>query len=236
MTYSPILAIATAAFEILVAGWAFRGAGDRSIRLTTSVILVLLAGYQITEVAICRDLGAAGFLPRLAFIDVTWLPALGLVLVGQIRRPRSSALHGVGRAMLAAAAGIVLWIILDRSFASASVCSAVYARYTHAAPRFLAYSIYYWLGLFGMAALSGYGVLTCEDAHRKRLMAQVLVGTLAFVLPSIGVSWFVPTAAGALPSIMCHFALLLAVFLARMILIERRGTAEEPADAIGQAA
>jgi hypothetical protein len=30
----------------------------------------------------------------------------------------------------------------------------------------------------------------------------------------------------ALPSIMCHFALLLAAFLVRLLIIERRGTLE----------
>jgi hypothetical protein len=236
MAYSPILAVATAAFELLVAGWALRGAGDRSILRTTAAILVLLAGYQITEVAICANLGAAGFLPRLAFIDVTWLPALGWVVIGQVRRPRSAGLRGAGLSLLAAATGIVVWIVLDRSFASASVCSAVYARYTNAMPRFLAYSIYYWVGLFGMAALSAYGMRTCEDPHRQRMLRQILVGTLGFVLPSVALSWFVPTTAGALPSIMCHFALILAVFLARMVWIERHEDAEASAEPISQAA
>ena len=236
VAYSPILAMATAAFEILVAAWALMGGGDRALLRTTSLILFLLAGYQITEIAICADVGAAGFLPRLAFIDVTWLPALGLVLVGQIYRPCSRLLRGIGGGMLVAAAGIVLWILVDRAFASASVCSAVYARYTHAMPRFLAYSIYYWLGLFGMVSLSAFGALRTEGGRPRRLLTQVFAGTLGFIVPSFAVSWFVPAAARALPSVLCHFALILAVFLARMIWIERHSGSEESASAIGEAA
>ncbi|MGD9676026.1 MAG: hypothetical protein AB7V19_05010 [Candidatus Bipolaricaulia bacterium] len=222
MEYSPILAITTALFEVAVAAWALWGPGDRGVVRTTATILLLLAGYQIMEVAICADVHAAGILPRLAFLDVTWLPPLGLVLVAQLYRPRSRLLHAAGRSMLAAALGIAFWIVLDPSFATASVCSAVYARYTHAMPRFTLYAGFYWVGLAGMVALSGYGAKASADPHRRRLLVQVLLGTLGFVVPAAVASWFVPTARGALPSVMCHLALILAAFLARMIVLERR--------------
>jgi len=229
MEYSPTLAVATAAFEIIAAAWALTlpyarrfGSrrdrfGYRTVMWSTGAILLLLAGYQLTEVAICADVSAAGFLPRMAFIIVTWLPALGLLLVAEIQRPRSGFLHGCALVMLGASAGIVAWIALDRSFATASVCNAVFARYAHAQPRFQFYAAYYWVGLLGMAALSGYGVHTSADPRRRRMHAHVLVGTLGFVLPSILLSHFVPAARSALPAVMCHFAIILAVALAHML-------------------
>ena len=247
MGYSPVLAVATAVFEVIVAGWVLAlrprgaisgGAGrrcslsdQRVIARTTGAILLLLAGYQITEVAICADVGTAGFLPRLAFLVVTWLPALGIVLIAQLRRPKSRFLYGSALAMLAAATGIVVWIVVDRSFATASVCNAVFARYAHAQPRFQLYAGYYWLGLLGMVALSAYGVFTSTDLHRRRLLSHVHAGTLGFVVPSILASLFVPTARGALPSIMCHFALILAIFLARMVWVLRADPARESSEA-----
>lgn len=247
MEYSPILAVATAVFEVIVAGWvlAFRPRGTaagetgcriglsdrRAIARTTGAILLLLAGYQITEVVICADVGAAGFLPRLAFLVVTWLPALGILLIAQLRRPTSRILYGSALAMLVAAAGIVTWIVVDRSFATASVCNAVFARYAHVQPRFQLYAGYYWLGLLAMIALSTYGVFTSTDLHRRRLLSHVQAGTLGFVVPSILTSLFVPTAQGALPSIMCHFALILAIFLARMVWVLRAGPAREGTEA-----
>jgi len=231
MEYSPVLAIVTAAFEIVVAAWALdrvrRTRDGRRVLVTTSAILLLLAGYQLAEVAICADVTAAGFAPRLAFIIVTWLPPLGLLLISQLRRPRSRVTSGAAYVMFAVAAGIVVWIAVDRSFATASVCNAVYARYAHAMPHFLIYSSYYWLGVLGMALLSGYGALTCRDGRRRGQLTQIFVGTLAFVVPSIAFSWLVPPARGALPSIMCHFALLLAVCLALLIHLENRRAEQE---------
>jgi hypothetical protein len=235
MDYSPGLAIATACFEISVAVWALRGPGERSIIRTTGVILLLLATYQIIEVSICSNVSAAGFLPQLAFIAVTWLPPLGLVLIANLYRPRSRMLYRNAYSMLAVALGIVVWIALDRGFVSVSVCTAVFARYTSAAPRFMLYSGFYWLGLLGMVLFSGYGVKTCDDCHRRRLLFQVFAGTLVFVVPSLLASYFVPPARGALPSVMCHFALLLAIFLTRLIYLERQPAEEEETPVIVQA-
>ncbi len=237
MDYSPILATVTAAFEIAAAGWVlatrFR-APSRGIIGTAGAILLLLAGYQLAEVAICANVTADGFLPRLAFILVTWLPPLGLLLIAQLRRPRSPAVDRLSYAMLAAAAGIVVWIAVDRSFASASVCNAVYARYAHAMPRFLVYASFYWLGLAGMALFAGQGAITCRDPRRRQQLSTLLAGTVAFVVPSAPLSWFVPPARGALPSIMCHFALLLAVCLVRLAALERGRPEEADASAVVQ--
>jgi hypothetical protein len=231
MEYSPILAVATAAFEILAGAWALSlvrssRIGSRSIPATTGAILLLLAGYQLTEVGICADPTAAGFLPRLAFLVVTWLPPLGLLLVAQIARPRSRLFRAAAGAMLALGAGMAVWIVLDPSFATASVCGAVYARYVHAMPRFQIYGAYYWLGLLGIAAFSAYGILSCDDPARRRRLADVHVGTLAFVLPSIAVSYVAPATRGALPSVMCHFALVFAVALVRMLWVMRAAASE----------
>ena len=232
MDYSPGLAIATALFEISVAVWAIRGPGNRSIIRTTATILVFLASYQLIEVGVCANSAAAGFLPRLAFIAVTWLPPLGLLLIAKLQRPRSRMAYGNAYSMLAAAAGIVIWIVLDRGFVSSSVCSTLFAHYTNPMPRFALYSGFYWLGLLGMIVHSGYGVKTCRDPHRRHLLSQVFVGTLAFVLPSLIVSSYVRPAEGALPSVMCHFALIFALFLTRLIYLERRPAEEEQTPAV----
>lgn len=234
MEYSPGLAIVTALFEITVAIWALRGPGDRSIIRTTAGILALLATYQIIEVGICANEDAAGFLPRLAFIAVTWLPPLGLLLIAKLQRPRSSLAYGSAYSMFAAAAGIVVWIVLDRGFVSSSVCGALFARYTNPMPRFVLYSGFYWLGLAGMIVHSGYGARTCADPHGRRLLFQVFAGTLAFVLPSLVVTHYIPPANGALPSVMCHFALFLAVFLTRLIYLERRPVEDEQTPAVAR--
>ena len=106
MSYSEILVWATAAAEIAAAGWTLLGRfrrGSRAVVETAVAILLLLAGYPLAEVAICARVDAAGFLPRLAFLFVTWLPPLGLLLVAQLSPSRSLLLRGSATAALVAA-------------------------------------------------------------------------------------------------------------------------------------
>lgn len=222
MTYSPVLAIGTALFEILAAAWVLSGPGRRPIVRTTAAILFFLAGYQVVEAAICSLAPGNGFLPRLAFMVVTWLPPLGILLVSFLLGPGARTARLFAYGMLALALGIELWIAFDTSFATLSVCNAVYARYDHAMPGFLAYSAYYWLGLLGLVALSAHGATRPRDAHAGRLAKLVLIGSTAFIVPAVLTSRFVPATEGALPSIMCHFAILLAIGLVRLIHLERR--------------
>jgi len=221
MSYSPALAIATAIFEVVVAVWAVRGPGRRDVIRTTSAILLLLAAYQLVEVLVCAQLPTYGFTPRLAFIVVTWLPPLGLLLIAQLSRSLARLNYAAAYAMLAAALGIVVWIGVDARFVSDSVCTVVYAKYANPLPRFLVYAWFYWIGLFGMVALSTLDLVTTRP-QRNRPLEALLSGSLGFIVPAVICTHFVAPAQGALPSIMCHFALILAASLVFVVRAERR--------------
>lgn len=222
MTYSPVLAIATAIFEVSVAFWALRGPGRKPIIRTTSAILILLAAYQMAEVLVCSRAPTYEFMPQMAFIVVTWLPPLGLLLIAQLSSAQAHVNYAISYFMLAVAFSIVVWIAFDDRFVADSVCNVVYAKYATPMPRFQIYSWFYWVGLFGMVVLSALGVRNSHDLEQQRLLRSVLLGSLGFIVPGIIVTNFVAPAQGALPSILCHFALILAVFLTRLINYERK--------------
>ena len=68
----------------------------------------------------------------------------------------------------------------------------------------------------------------------RRLFAELRTGSVGFIVPSLLTTWFVPTATGALPSIMCHFALVLAIFLTRMVAFERKLAVEPDSPRVPQ--
>jgi len=224
MNYNPILSIFTASLEIAAAVWAFRGPGRKFIVRTTGTILLFLAGYQIIEALLCAGLIQAPhqFLARLAFMTVAWLPPTGLLLVAQLYPARSRRVHHFSYAMYIFCAVLVGWIIAQKDFVSESVCLVVFARYSNPTTLYQTYGLFYQTGLIGMLALSAYGVTVCDDSRQRLLLGQVLLGSLAFILPSLVTVAVIPIAEAALPSIMCHFALLLALFLIRLVSIERR--------------
>lgn len=221
MGYLPILSILTALFEIIAAVWALRGPGRKSIVYASSAILFLLAIYQILEVIVCTAPLAANFYPKLAFISITWLPPTGLLLIALLYTSKTRAVYGYVRSMFVLALLMVFWVLLDKHFVSDSVCTIVFARYLNPTSKYLIYSGFYWLGLLGMIILSAYGVKIFHDPNRL-LLRQILIGSIAFIAPSLITVLIIPPTKGALPSIMCHYALLLAIFITRLIVLERR--------------
>ena len=228
MEYNPLLALLTAGVEIAGAVWALRGPGRRPLVRNVAFILFFLAGYQIVEAVFCSGLlpATGSLLPRLAFMLVAWLPPLGLLLIARLWPGASPGPGWFARGMFLLCAGLVAAIALSPQFVSQSVCLIVFARYSHPSPLYQTYGYFYQGGLMGMLFLSAYGVMVCDDRKQRLLLGQVLLGSLAFIIPSLAVVSIVPVAENALPSILCHFALLLALFLLRLVQIERREQVE----------
>jgi len=222
MTYSPVLSILTAIFEISVAIWALSGRGRKRVIYTASAILILLAGYQILEVIICT-MGRALFLSKLAFITVAWLPPAGILLISYLFTGSKHRMISIySKVIFVAALIIVIWILFDNGFVVDSVCRVVFAQYDNPMPKYLYYSGFYWIGLFSMMLLSAMGLGSVQNSLNVRQLKLLLTGTLAFIVPSFIVEIIVPNMQGTLASVMCHFALFLAVFITRLIYLERK--------------
>ncbi|MCK5145525.1 hypothetical protein KAR48_02155 [bacterium] len=219
--YSPYLSILTAMLEIVAGIWALAGTGRKSIIRISSALLFLLAGYQIMEVLACGSGGGSVIISKLAFVDITWLPPLGLLLIAKLLTPRSKAVIRFAWGMICAASIIVLWIVIDSQFVSISVCSVVFAKYQNLMPQYLLYCIYYQLGLLGMIGVSAWGMRSSVNPYHRRMLRYIFWGTLAFVAPSSIIVTFLPAAQGGMPSIMCHFALIFAGFIVRLVALEK---------------
>jgi hypothetical protein len=122
----------------------------------------------------------------------------------------------------AAAAAMAVWILLEPHFVNMSVCRVVFARYATARPVYTVFGAYYQFGLASMLIGSAAVMAGMEDGVRRRHLADILMGTLCFVLPSLLIDITIPAARGAIPSIMCHFALIFALFLVRLVQREQR--------------
>jgi hypothetical protein len=233
MNYNPILSIATATLEVGAAVWALRGPGRKPIIHTVSAILFFLAAYQIIEAIFCTGSPVSlEFLPRLAFMVVAWLPPTGLLLVARLYPTKTHTLYYFAYAMFILCGVLVASIAVDKAFVSATVCEIVFATYTNPTPLYQTYGLFYQSGLMSMLLISAYGVTICEDNHQRLLLGQVLLGSMAFIIPALATVSMIPIAQNALPSILCHFAALMALFLIRLTWIERSGMVSEDAGRI----
>jgi hypothetical protein len=223
MRYSPLLALVTGLLEIGAGIWILisRSPGRRRILLPAGIIFLLLAGYQFAEIAVCAR-PEHKFLTQLAFLDITWLPPLGLWLGGQLGSPRNRWIRAIAAVDMVLALGLSVWILADPGGITRSVCQVVIARFFPSRIFEQVYGLFYEGSLVLIIFAGAAGMASSEDPIDRRHWANLQTGILGFMLPALAVSLLSPEPAGLLPSVMCHFAIVLAVSLYALALRERR--------------
>jgi hypothetical protein len=223
--YFPWLSIATAVFEIAAAAWVLRGAGRPAIKQRTALVLVLLAAYQIAEVWVCSDPDAL-VRARLAFCCIVWLPTAGLSLMAQYEGGPSPRVALFLKASVLWCCVLCVWVLVDPTFVTGTVCSTVLATFSHDAMLFhYAFGGFYEFGLLAVM-LSGTVVMRRAESPLTRAHAADLqMGTILFVIPAFVTQVIWRDLDPSLPSLMCHYALILALFMVRASLREQRAAA-----------
>lgn len=211
MEYSPVLAIVTGTLEIAAAVFfIIKIRQKKNGTLILISILFLLAGYQILEALNCSGV-FYGRLTRAAYIDITWLPPLGMLYIAG--RQDRQLLRVISYIYLTIALAFSIWYIADADSVRLSHCENVIAAYfTHDVINLL-YSLYYQSGILFMAAVPSVIRSRIADAGQKNNLLYFQLGVIFFMIPSLIAVMVSRVFSHALPSVMCHFALILAVFI-----------------------
>ncbi len=219
MDYLPHLSWAIGTAEILAAAWAFSRRRRHPVVPVAAALLAVLGGYQILEVFVCASPDAT-FLARLAFADVAWLPPLGIWLVVTLAYPRGSWPWRAAMAFLGLAGFFTLWSLLVPGFVATTTCQVVFARYfpgESADVYYKAYGAYYDVSLVVMVFGTIRAMADSADPLHRRMLGDFLTGSLLFIIGALALMATFAAFTRHTPSVMCHFALLLAVFLVRMV-------------------
>jgi hypothetical protein len=147
---------------------------------------------------------------------------LGLWLGGQIGAPRNRWIRAAALADIAFALGLSIWILADPGAITRSVCQVVIARYFPSRLFEQIYGLFYQgslvLIIFGGAA----GMASADNPINRKHWANLQTSVLGFMFPALAMSLLSPEPDGLLPSVMCHFAIVLAASLYFLALRERR--------------
>ena len=219
--YSPLLSLFTAAFELGAAAWVLRLGLETRMRNLLIGLFVILAGYQLAEIWVCNAPEDA-FRARVAFCDVTWLPVLGLELVALVAGLKSAFWKGVLRFQWVLAAGLCVWMMVDQSFVIGTVCSTVVATYLHGTPFHNVFGGWYETLMFAIVIGAGVGMVRSESPKVRATLLDFQIGILGFTIPAFLAQLIFKKLDPSLPSLMCHFALILAVFMVRIARRESR--------------
>lgn len=214
--FSPPVMVATFLIELSLAVWVVWRYKLNTITRLAVAILVSLAVFQLAEYNVCEGSFGINSLDwsRLGYIAITALPPLGFhlatKLAGQQRRATVILAYVSGVAFAA-------FFAFSGHGITSSACLGNYVIFETAPGSTLFYSIYYygWL-LFGTTY--AFTQARTLPNHRAAALRALGFGYLAFIIPTTTVNLVAPETLAGIPSIMCGFAVILAIVLAGEVL------------------
>jgi hypothetical protein len=188
-------------------------------RLIT-MMLVSLAVFQLAEYYVCTGIGSmARPWSRVGFVAITALPPLGLHLMHELAAKPKRQLVKTAYALMAVYVG---YFLFSPGTFTGHECTGNYVIFQFTANVTGLYSLYY----FGwLLASIGLGMSWANQLMRSKSSRQqlesvrgLIVGYLVFLVPSALAMSVNPSVRRGIPSVLCGFAVLLALILVFYIL------------------
>jgi hypothetical protein len=200
--------IATFAIEIILAVYtAWRYKLNRTSRLVVAMF-TFLAIFQLAEYMVCGGLGmSANTWARIGYVSITMLPPLGVHLAFALAGKTNKAIVG---GTYVAAAGFMGYFLLASDVFTGSQCMGNYVIFQLGTTAAHLYTIFYYgLLLFTIGLCFQFAGVVAEK--NKRALHAFIAGYVLFMLPTTVVNTIDPSTISGIPSIMCGFAVLLAL-------------------------
>jgi len=215
--FSPPIMIATFFIEIGLAMYvSWRYTLNEVTRLAVA-LLTLLAIFQLAEYNVCEGsfgINSLGW-ARLGYVAITLLPPIGFHLATKIAGQKQR-----GLVAFAYTAGIAfaLFFAFSGDGITSPACLGNYVIFKSAPGSVWLYTLYY----YGWLVMSVVYAFTRAKAgiakHKARALMSLALGYVAFILPTTAVNIADPSTISGIPSIMCGFAVILAIVLAGDVL------------------
>lgn len=199
-----IIEIAAAAYTI----WRYKLNEVAKIAVAT---LVCLAIFQLAEFNVCESGWISSALAsRIGHVAITLLPPLGIHMIYAIAGAKKRPLVWPAYIAGAAFAGFFLF---GGQF-TGNTCYGNYVIFQILPDTSKIYSLYY----YGLLGLSLWLCAALKTEKTKAALYGLAVGYLAFILPTTAVNIMDPITLSGIPSIMCGFAVMLALTLVFWVL------------------
>lgn len=200
-------------FEFAAAGYIlWRYKMTKLVRLV-AVMLIALGTFQISEYLICGGLGVSGTdWAKLGYLSITVLPPLGIHIITVLAGKDAKWLVSAGYATMAA---FMLYFALLPGAVNIAECRPNYAVFSMHDTSAYIYTLYY----YGWLAVgAGLAWFWSRENKQSTALAWLTGGYLAFMVPTTTANLVDPSTIAGIPSIMCGFAVLLAIILVLFVM------------------
>lgn len=215
--FSPPVMLATFVIEIVLAAYAIWKYRSEKVTRLIVAILVLLAVFQLAEYNVCEGAFGVDSLTwsRIGYGAISLLPALGIHAISVIARKPSRLLVPAAYGL---AIGFALFFMFIGHGLTSSVCGGNYVIFQTAPQASWFYAFFYygfeiaatWLGFLYAARAKQPGV--------RKALRGLAIGYLCLLVPTTTVNILYPDTLYAIPSVMCGFAVILALILGFYVL------------------
>lgn len=208
--FSPPVMLATFIIEFSLAAYTFIRFHTTKFSRLAIATLIFLGLFQIAEYQICSGVDPV-FWSRIGFVAITLLPPLGIHLISLI----TGKYHYTRFAYSLAVLYSFIFLFVPRAI-TGTVCGGNYVIFNTAQDLSWTYGIYY-SGLLLLGLWEIIEEMRVGNKNNFSLLAWLAVGYCSFMVPMGIVYSLSPAARHAIPSIMCGFAVTLAVLLSMII-------------------
>lgn len=210
--FSPPVMLFTFFVELGIALYILTTSKIKPVTALMVAILVFLAIFQLSEFQVCSNKSLMWM--RIGYASITMLPPLGIHLIGVITKRKWLAYLSYTLAGIF----IITFLFSTRSLANA-FCGGNYVMViTNGVIASKYFPLYYYLMLFiALTDIANY-VKNLPNTYKSsqpepRFLLWILLGYLSFLVPTAAVYLLSTEARRGIPSIMCGFAILLALII-----------------------
>jgi hypothetical protein len=209
MCFAPYISLTTFVIEFLLALYFLLSKPKDRLNLIIAAISFMLGFYQLNEFLICvTDLT---IFTKLAMIATAIMPAMAItyaLIMG--RKQIASYWHML---IYAPAVTFMILFALPFFYKTSAQCMTVFIEYPGTGVLGNLYGLYYLAYIFGAGVLFHFFSLQSKKREEKILLNLGLLSMLIFTVPTFIFLIFLPGFFVQFPSVLCEFALLLAIQL-----------------------
>ncbi len=214
--FSPPVMIATFVIEMALAIYTVWRYKLNPVTRLAVALFVCLALFQLAEYNVCEGallLDGLGW-AKLGYISITMLPPLGIHLIATISGDKRRWIWMAGYGLAALFVGYFLFVI---NGVNTGVCLGNYVIFEHGENLTYPYAAYYY-GLLLLAIFYAHFRAKKASGRIRAALKSLVIGYALFMTPTTLVNIIDPSTIYGIPSIMCGFAVLLAVVLAGKVM------------------
>jgi len=210
--FSPPVMLATFIIEVVCALYILARYKLTAITRLGVAILLCLALFQLAEYNVCEGAWGLNSLTwaRVGYVAITLLPPLGLHLAVRISDKKQPNLLAGSYGM--AAIFSCIFLALGHGM-QAEECLGNYVIFTIAPWAVWPYAIYYYGLLILGIAYAWQAADSSGNKATKKALYSLAIGYAAFIIPTTTANIVDPGTIAGIPSIMCGFAVILALIL-----------------------